>query len=237
MDKWALITGASGEIGSAIAKVLAQEGYHLYLHYFQNRAAALALANLLPTETIVVQADLSAEKGATKLLSQIDINIRCLVHCSGTTYYGLMTDIDDEVARGMVQQQVMSPYLLTKGLLPAMISAKQGHIMFITSIWGQIGASCETLYSMVKGGQNALVKALAKEVAPSGVYVNGVAPGAIETKMLADFSDQEKQKLAEDIPMGRLGRPEEVANVVRFLISSEASYLNGQILAVNGAWV
>lgn len=106
----------------------------------------------------------------------------------------------------------------------------------ITSIWGEIGASCEVLYSMVKGGQNSFVKALAKELAPSGIRVNGVSPGAVKTKMLDEFTEEELDDLKEEIPLGRLGRPEEIADAVSFAASERASYITGQILSVNGGW-
>ena len=117
-----------------------------------------------------------------------------------------------------------------------MIANKRGNIVVISSIWGLTGASCEVVYSMVKGGQNAFVKALAKELAPSGIRVNAVAPGAIDTDMLRRFSEEELQSIANDIPIGRIGKPDEVAKTVSFLVSDAASYITGQIISVNGGW-
>ena len=136
----------------------------------------------------------------------------------------------------MVQLQITSPFLLTKYLLPSMIRKKAGDIIVITSVWGFMGASCEVLYSMVKGGLNTFVKALAKEVAPSGIRVNGIAPGIIDTKMNSHLTEEEREALRQEIPMGRFGKPSEVADLVEFLLSERATYINGEIISINGAW-
>jgi 3-oxoacyl-[acyl-carrier protein] reductase len=136
----------------------------------------------------------------------------------------------------MVQLHVTSPFLLTKYLLPKMISRKRGKILVISSVWGLAGASTEVLYSTVKGALNSFVKALAKEVAPSGISVNGIAPGAVSTKMLDHLTVEEKIALAEEIPMGRFARPEEIADLTVFLASDKAAYINGEIISINGAW-
>jgi 3-oxoacyl-[acyl-carrier protein] reductase len=235
--KYALITGASGGIGVSIARQLAHDGYGLFLHYYRNRQRLDALrAELTNVHISLVQADLSEADGADRLLSQLDRPIDVLVHNSGNSYYGLITDMSDELVQKMVQLHVTSPVLLTKKLLPPMIAKKRGNIVVISSIWGLTGASCEVVYSMVKGGQNTFVKALAKELAPSGIRVNAIAPGAIQTEMLQSFSDEELQNIAEDIPLGRIGEPSEVAKTVSFLISEAASYITGQVISVNGGW-
>jgi 3-oxoacyl-[acyl-carrier protein] reductase len=235
--KYALITGASGGIGRSIAKQLAAEGYGLFLHYHQNRHSLELLMSEVPCKDAhLIQADLSAIDGVETLLSQLHQPIDVLVHNCGNSYYGLVTDMSDELIEKMVQLHITSPFLLTKKLLPHMISKKSGNIIVISSIWGLTGASCEVLYSMVKGGQNTFVKALAKELAPSGIRVNAVAPGAIDTNMLRQFNEEELNQLADEIPMGRIGTPDEVAKAVSFLISEHASYITGQILSVNGGW-
>jgi 3-oxoacyl-[acyl-carrier protein] reductase len=235
--KYALITGASGGIGLSIAKQLAIDGYGLFLHYHQNRQSLEQfIAQTSVKNAYLLQADLSEPDGVEKLLSQLHQPIDVLVHNCGNSYYGLITDMSNELVQKMVQLHVTSPFLLTKKLLPHMISQKSGNIVVISSIWGLTGASCEVLYSMVKGGQNTFVKALAKELAPSGIRVNAVAPGAIATNMLQSFSEEELLQLAEEIPMGRIGTPDEVAKAVSFLISNDASYITGQILSVNGGW-
>ncbi|MDX8365133.1 elongation factor P 5-aminopentanone reductase [Cytobacillus sp. IB215665] len=237
--KYALITGASGGIGMEIAKKLAEEGYSLYVHYHQRKLEIDKLINgieQLGVHAIGIQADLSLSTGPNQLLEQIKHDIEIVIHNSGNSYFGLITDMDERDISAMVQLHVTSPFTITKALLPTMISNKRGNIVFITSIWGITGASCEVLYSMVKGGQNTFVKALAKEVAPSGIRVNGIAPGAINTAMLDIFSNEEIEGIEEEIPLGRVGTPQEIADTALFLISKKASYITGQILSVNGGW-
>ncbi|WP_456275431.1 elongation factor P 5-aminopentanone reductase [Bacillus sp. AK128] len=238
MDKkYALLTGASGGIGSAIAKRLIKDNYAVYLHCFTNVEGVESLrSENKDSEIYIVNADLSTSTGINDLLKQIHHPIDTLILNSGNSYVGLVTDMSEKEVNEMVQLHMTSPFLLTQAMLPSMISKKKGNIVFITSIWGEIGASCEVLYSMVKGGQNTLVKALAKEVGPSNIRVNAVSPGAIDTSMLKFLNESDRQELIDEIPMGRLGKPEEVSDTVHFLLSDQASYINGQIISVNGAW-
>ncbi|RFU61594.1 elongation factor P 5-aminopentanone reductase [Peribacillus glennii] len=235
--RFALITGASGGIGRAIALKLAEENFSLYLHYNKNETAIDLLMSELSAydiEVIPIQADLSQKAGYKKLASNI-FSLHAIVLNSGTSHYGLITDVSDELVDQMVQLHVKSPFQLTKELLPK-ITLENGAIVAVTSIWGETGGSCEVLYSMVKGGQNAFIKALAKELSLTGVRVNGVAPGAISTAMLESFDEEELHMIKADIPMGRLGDPLEVADAVVFLLSDKASYITGQIIRVNGGW-
>ncbi|RBW69907.1 elongation factor P 5-aminopentanone reductase [Bacillus taeanensis] len=239
MEKYGLITGASGGIGRSIAKQLAVQGYGLYLHYNKNKNAADALAKELEKYDVPIytlQADFSRENAAEKVFAQLHHPIEVLIHNSGNSYIGLLTDMEDKQVQEMIQLHLTTPILLTKRLLQNMIKNKQGNIIVVSSIWGLTGASCEVIYSTVKGGLNTFVKALAKENAPSGIYVNGIAPGAIQTNMLNEFTASELADLQEEIPMGRVGKPSEVADLVGFLTSQKASYINGQIISVNGAW-
>ncbi|HHY74709.1 MAG TPA: SDR family oxidoreductase [Bacillus bacterium] len=236
MNKWALITGASGGIGQAIAKALAEEGYNLYLHYNKNEQAVKTLVSHLPVQSKCICADLSSPDGYLVLTEQMEHFLDVVIFNAGFSHVGLITDLSDEEVQKMVQLHITSPFLIAKHLIPEMVRNKRGKIIVISSIWGFVGASCEVLYSMVKGGQNTFVKALAKEVAPSGMNVNGIAPGTIETKMLDHFSDTDKQEILNEIPMGRFGKPEEIGHAVTFLISEKASYINGEILNINGAW-
>lgn len=240
MDKYALITGASGGIGSAISKKLIEDGYHLYLHYHQNEQAIKELIKSISvhknTVVIPIKADLTKQSGVQYLIDQIQLPIDLLVLNSGMSFYGLVTDMNDDDIDQMVNIHITSPFRLTQKLIPTMIRKRAGNIIVISSIWGITGASCEVLYSMVKGGQNSFVKALAKELAPSQIRVNAIAPGAIATRMLSHFSPNELIELEEEIPLGRLGQPDEIANTVSFLASKKASYITGQVISVNGGW-
>lgn len=238
MSKFALITGASGGIGQAIAAELAARGYHLYLHYHSNKKSIDHLLERLSVnggEYIPVQADFSKQGGYKEMLPSL-FGVDVIVHCGGTGSYGLCQDLGDEEAASLFNVHVLNPILLTKALIPDLLKKKTGGIVFISSIWGQTGAACEAAYSAAKGAQISFVKALSKELAPSGIRVNAIAPGAVETPMLAGFSAEELAELSADIPMGRLGRPEEIANAAAFLLSEEASYITGHILSVNGGW-
>ncbi|MCJ2145683.1 SDR family oxidoreductase [Bacillus sp. B19-2] len=241
MTKLALITGASGGIGQSISEKLAQNGYDLLLHYHTNEQAAAALAERLAhtygIHAEIIHGDLSDPGGAKAVSASIGGRaLDGIVLNSGQSFRGLVTDMTDEAVQDMVQLHVSSPFLLTRNLLPAMIRKKSGAIVAVSSIWGETGASCEVLYSMTKGAQNVFVKALAKELAPSGIRVNAVSPGAVKTKMMGSFSKEEEEMIADEIPMGRLAEAEEVADAVLFLLSAKASYITGQILSVNGGW-
>lgn len=238
MTKFALITGASGGIGRAVALKLAAKGYNLYLHYNQNEKAIRSLLVKLEKfngEYIPLQSDLSTVEGYKILVPQI-FSLDVIVHCSGNSHYGLLEDLDQEAAERLMRIHVMNPMMLTKELLPKLLRKRSGSIIFITSIWGQTGAACEVAYSAAKGAQISFVKALSKEVALNGVRVNAVAPGAIDTAMMSGFTNEEIDDLHQEIPMGRLGFPEEIADSVSFLLSEESSYITGQVLAVNGGW-
>ncbi|MFB0636006.1 elongation factor P 5-aminopentanone reductase [Bacillus rugosus] len=240
MNKTALITGASGGIGKSISETLAAEGYNLLLHYHTNQKAAAELAEKLREKfgihAEILQADLSTPEGADKLTSSIVQPIDAIVLNSGRSHFGLITDVDNTTVQEMVQLHVASPYMLTRNLLPGMIRNKTGVIVAVSSIWGETGASCEVLYSMAKGAQHSFVKGLAKELAPSGIRVNAVAPGAVDTNMMNQFTPSEKEEIADEIPIGRLARPQEIADATAFLLSEKASYITGQILSVNGGW-
>lgn len=237
-NKFVLITGASGSIGKATAIELARQGYSLYLHYNKNKTAIDELMKelqIFDVEMVPIQADLSTNEGVDVLCSNI-FSIHSLVLNSGKAHYGLVSDVDIHTMNEMMAIHMTSPFFIVQKLLPKLMKESASSIVAVTSIWGDTGASCEVLYSMLKGGQNAFVKALSKELAPMGVRVNAVSPGAVETPMLQTFSDEEKRELANEIPLGRLAQPEEIAHCIAYLLSSKSSYITGHVLKVNGGW-
>jgi 3-oxoacyl-[acyl-carrier protein] reductase len=238
VGKYALITGASGGIGQAVALKLASLGYHLYLHFNKNEKSIMELIEKIKPfggEYIPIQADLEEAEGYIKICSQI-FTLDEIIHCSGNTQYGLLVDIKQEEVESLMRVHVMNPLMITKELLPKLIKKRSGNVILISSVWGQTGAACEVVYSAAKGAQISFVKALSKEVALNGVRVNAIAPGAVETPMMSQFSEEDKQLLQYEIPMGRLGVPEEVANGVKFLLSADSSYITGQVLSINCGW-
>ncbi|GAA0332342.1 SDR family oxidoreductase [Bacillus carboniphilus] len=238
MKKWALITGASGEIGKAISRKLAAEGYYLYLHYYQNQQGMDELLQQLNEwngEYIPIRADLSTIEGVEQLVQSI-FQIDDIVFCAGKELNKLLIDTNEEEIFFHIQLHMSSTILLTKKLLPKLYQKEKGAILFISSIWGETGAALETVYSAVKGGQIAFAKALSKEVARNGIRVNVVSPGAIQTRMNQFLAEEEKYDLEMEIALGRMGTPEEVSEAVSFLLSPKASYITGEVLRVNGGW-
>ncbi|MED1606555.1 SDR family oxidoreductase [Cytobacillus kochii] len=238
MKKFVLITGASGDIGEAIAQLLAKEGYSLYLHYNKNQSRIdqlMAALNTYGGEYIAISADLTSTEGYQKIVKNI-FSLDAIIHCSGHAYYGLLTDMTDADVQHLMNVHVLNPILLTRALMPKLVTKQRGNIQFISSIWGQTGSACETVYSAVKGAQISFVKALSKEVAYSGIRVNAIAPGAIESKMMSSFNEMEMEDIKNDIPIGRFGHPSEVAHACAFLLSDASSYITGQTISVNGGW-
>lgn len=237
MNKTALLIGASGDIGREIASTILKEGHTAYLHYNQDKQSVHTLQKEFGEEKVFpVQADLTTEDGVHKLKNSTYTSIDTIIYNAGTTFYGLMTDIDEQTKQQMIQLNITSLYSTIQTFLPEMVRKRSGNIVVVSSIWGEIGASCEVLYSMTKGAQISFVKALAKEVALNGIRVNAIAPGAVSTKMLNNLSEEERQEISDDIPMGRLAHPYEVADSVSFLLSDKSTYITGQVLGVNGGW-
>ncbi len=196
-----------------------------FLHYNNNREAALQVASACRAkgaEATLVQADLANSEGDKALLSQLGVPIDICIHNAGISESALFTTISDQHLHELLNILLQNPLKITRALLPAMLQKRKGKIIVISSIWGLTGASCEVLYSTAKGGLNSFVKALAKEVALSSIQVNGIAPGAIATRMLDDYSADEIKQLTEAIPAGRLGAPEEIAHATAFLCSKKS---------------
>ena len=244
MSKKAIVTGASRGIGKGIAMCLAAEGYDLAISYASKKEEAEKVAEQIRetyhTRCFAYQAALQ-EKGAGKALFDRAVadlgGLDLLVNNAGVSEFALFTDISDSSFERMMDVNFKGAFLLSQLVLPAMVSAQSGCIINISSMWGQIGASCEVHYSASKAAMIGMTKALAKEAALSGVRVNCIAPGAIDTDMNSALSREDKAALADEIPMGRLGRAEEVAALAVFLADESAGYITGQVIGVNGGFV
>lgn len=235
--KSVLITGAGGGIGSAIAAEFARNGYFPILHYHRNQDTRLLADSL---NGIAIKADLSEITEIEFLINETLRNtshIDVLVNNAGISISGLLTDISPETRKQLFHINVLSAIECSRLILPSMIHRKSGCILNISSMWGQIGASCEVDYSASKAALIGFTKALAQEVAPSHIRVNCIAPGVIDTRMLAGYDQQTLQALAEETPLGRLGTPQDIAHAAYFLASDQASFITGQILGVNGGFV
>ncbi|RCW70654.1 elongation factor P 5-aminopentanone reductase [Saliterribacillus persicus] len=234
----AVIIGASGDIGKAISKNLLEDDFDLILHFYKNREAIDHIIEKDQNNQVVgsISTDLSKKSGWEQLVSQLPDNIDAIIFASGTAYSGVLQSMDEETIQELIELNVTAPTMIVKSILPSMLQKQSGHVLFVTSIWGDVGASCEVVYSMVKGAQNSFVKALAKEVAPMKISVNAVSPGYIDTKMNDNLSELEKETLINSIPVQRAGKPEEVAGVISFLLDKKSSYIQGEIIHVNGAW-
>lgn len=243
-QKLAVITGASGGIGQEIAKSLAKEGFALALFYHTNEAAIAELLEIVKAlgapQAKAYACDLrnpDAVDAAVKRVHQELGKVSVLVNNAGIAQQKLFQDITNTEWRDMLGVNLDGAFYMTRAVLSDMIDEKRGRIINISSMWGEVGASCEVHYSASKAGLIGMTKALAKELALSGITVNAVAPGAIETKMLTDWGEAVKQELEEEIPLGRVGQPQEIAEAVAFLASEKAAYITGHVLSVNGGMV
>lgn len=236
--KVALITGGSRGIGAAAARRLHADGYTVVLNYAHSQPQAEALAAELGG--MAVQADVSDPVRVRAMVDsvlekfcQLDI----LVCNAGVAWQGLTQDMTWEEYRRVMAVDLDGAFYCCQAVLPHMIHRKKGKIILLSSMWGQAGGSCETAYSAAKAGVIGLTKALAKEVAPSGITVNCVAPGVVDTDMVQPLGPQALAELAEETPLGRLGTAEDVAGCVSFLCSPAGDFLTGQVLAPNGGLV
>ncbi|MBQ9696172.1 MAG: 3-oxoacyl-ACP reductase FabG [Oscillospiraceae bacterium] len=236
--KTALVTGASGGIGRAIAEKLASQGYTVAVHCNRGIDRAQALAKAL--SGIAVQADLadaSQIEAMAQTVTDAFGHVDVLVNNAGISVTGLLTDIDAAARRELFGVNVLGAIECARALLPGMIRRQAGCIVNISSMWGQVGASCEVDYSAAKAALIGFTKALAQETAPSGIRVNCVAPGVIRTPMLDCYDAQTLDDLAAETPLWRLGTPEDIAGAVAFLCSEDAAFITGQVLGVNGGFV
>ena len=240
MKKTIIVTGASRGIGAAIVKMLAKEDYNIVLNYNKSEEIAKKLQEEFTKQgknVEIFKADVSKREEVKKLI-EFTINkfkkIDVLINNAGISQTRLFTDITDEDWNNMLNVNLNSVFYMTQEVVPYMIHEKEGCIINISSIWGITGAACETHYSVAKAGVDAITKSLAKELGPSNIRVNSIAPGIIDTDMNKYLSDEELANIEEEIPLGKIGSPETIAKCVKWLI--EDDYTTGQIIGINGGW-
>lgn len=242
MRKIALVTGSSRGIGRAIALRLAQEGLAVAVNGRSPQAVQSVVEEILARggDACGFVCDVADSQAVNRMGDEIERTlgaVTVLVNNAGIARQQLLTDVTDEEWRRMMATHVDGAFFTCRRFLPEMIRRRTGSIVNLSSMWGQVGGSCEVPYSAAKAALIGLTRALAKEVGPSGVRVNCVAPGVIQTDMMAGFDESVLQALREETPLGRLGTPEDVAQAVAFLISDNAGFITGQVLAPNGGMV
>ena len=240
--KTVLITGASRGIGRAIALAFAKEGYRLVINCSKSEAELFSLRDELirscHTDVLASVGDVSDYSYVVNLFEEAIAQfggIDVLINNAGISHIGLLSDMSIDDWNHIVGINLTSAFSTCKLAIPHMVHQKSGKIINISSVWGNVGASCEVAYSACKGGINSFTRALAKELAPSNIQVNAIACGVIDTQMNACFDEQERQALADEIPAGRFGTPEEVA-ALAVQLCTENTYLTGQIITLDGGW-
>lgn len=240
MQKTVIVTGGSRGIGAAIVSLLAKEGYNIVLNYNKSEEIAEKMKEQFTEKGYNVEifkADVS-KREQVKDLIQFTIKkfgkIDVLINNAGISQTKLFTDITDEDWNNMISVNLNSAFYTSQEVLPYMINQKEGLIINISSIWGTIGASCEVHYSVAKAGVDAMTKSLAKELGPSNIRVNSIAPGIIDTDMNKYLSENELKEIIEEIPLGKIGNTPSIAKCVKWLI--EDDYTTGQVISINGGW-
>ncbi len=242
-QKTVLVTGASRGIGYATAKKFAQNGFNVAINYNVNRTAAESLERELASKqcrVMTVKADVSSQEQVLNMIESVNShlgNIDILVNNAGIAGQSLFTDITTEEWDRMFDINVKGMFHCCKAVLPQMIRNKWGKIVNISSIWGLTGASCEVHYSASKAAIIGLTRALAKEVGPSNIQVNCVAPGVIDTDMNSELDDQTLDELKEQTPLGIIGTGNDIAETVYFLTSDNAKFITGQVISPNGGFL
>ncbi len=236
--KTVLITGGSRGIGRECVKLFAERGYAVAFTYKNSEDKAVALAReagalALRADSLSEEEIRSAVRTALTELGHIDV----LVNNAAVAGFSLLTDLSLEQWNSTIGVSLTGSFLYCREVLPGMISRGCGRIVNISSMWGEVGASCEVHYSAAKAGLIGFTKALAKEVGPSGITVNAIAPGVIDTEMNRALTEEDKAALIEETPLGRIGTPREIAENVYYLTTDAASFITGQVLGVNGGFV
>lgn len=240
--KTVLITGASRGIGRAIADTFAKEGYHLIINCSKSQEELLTLKEELyasyHTNILASVGDVSDYEYVVRLFEEASAcfgGVDVIINNAGISHIGLLADMSIDQWNHIVSTNLTSVFSVCKLAIPFMVRNKSGKIINISSVWGNVGASCEVAYSACKGGINSFTRALAKELAPSNIQVNAIACGIIDTSMNACFDNDERHALENEIPIGRFGKPEEVAALALQLCNSNP-YLTGQIITLDGGW-
>lgn len=243
MEKTVIITGASKGIGAAMAILFARKGYNVVIGYNESYQLAKMLSSSLSSQgynVVPIKVNV-ANKLETDILIKEAVykfgSVDVLINNAGVAFNGLITDTEEFDFDKIFDVDLKGVFNCCKSVTPVMVNQKSGRIINISSMWGQVGASCEVAYSAAKAGVIGLTKALAKELAPSGITVNCIAPGLIDTSMNSNISVEDLNAFVEDIPLGRMGTAEDIAETALFLASEGADYITGQVLGVNGGYV
>ena len=243
MKKTVIITGASKGIGAAMAILFARKGYNVVIGYNDSYQLAKMLSSSLSSQgynVVPIKVNV-ANKLETDILIKEAVykfgSVDVLINNAGVAFNGLITDTEEFDFDKIFDVDLKGVFNCCKSVTPVMVNQKSGKIINISSMWGQVGASCEVAYSAAKAGVIGLTKALAKELAPSGITVNCIAPGLIDTSMNSNISVEDLNAFVEDIPLGRMGTAEDIAETALFLASEGADYITGQVLGVNGGYV
>ncbi len=241
--KQILVTGASRGIGKACAIRFAKDGWHVFLNCRKSIEELRKTADFIENKTAgscqILPGDIGDPSEVRRIFTQIEqsgAGLDALINNAGIAWMGLLTDMTDEEWDRMISTNLSSAFYCCRAALPYMIHQKSGRIINISSMWGTVGASCEVAYSAAKSGLNGLTRALAKELAPSNIQVNAIACGVIDTAMNDLLDSEEKAALADEIPAGRFGSPEEVAHLA-WQLASAPSYLTGQIIGMDGGYI
>ncbi len=240
MEKVVIVTGASRGIGRQIAKALAIKGNIVIANYNKSEKEALRLEQEVEAEGKEIElfkADVSnveEVKNLVKFVIDKFGRIDVLVNNAGISQFKVFTDITDTDWDEMIRNNLSSAFYMTREVVPFMIREKEGCIINISSIWGQVGASCESHYAVAKAGVDALTKSLAKELGPSNIRVNSIAPGIIQTDMNSRLNEDELKDLKEEIPLEKIGLPEDISKCVEWLMDD--NYTTGQVISINGGW-